>query len=326
MPYISRSGLTSRTIRVVGNSIARTGKGNGRLCIINYHRVLEFSNPLLDSEPDVGTFRWQMELLAECFNVLPLSEAVEALRTEAMPPRAVAITFDDGYRSVHDIALPILRELSLPATVFLTSGYVGESNMWNDRIIQAVQEMPLDVLDLRDVGLGVHSLKSTTDRKITVERLTEGSKYLPQVERLGLTRKLEGLVGNPSAQGLMVTRPMIENLVRHGIDIGAHTVTHPILSRLDDGEAWQEMIIGKQQLESITGKPIQLFAYPNGKVGRDFDERHVQMARAAGFTAAFTTAAGAASCKHDVFQLPRSRPWDRTPFSFGLRLLRWLAR
>ena len=323
--YSKPSSLTARLIRSMGDAIAPRGKGDGRLCVINYHRVLESIDPLLESEPDIATFRWHMELLADCFNVLPLDEAVAALATERMPPRAVSITFDDGYRSVHDFALPILKQLNLPATVFITSGYVGEATMWNDRIIEAVQNLPSGEIDLRDLGLGIHSIQDLSQRKRAVDKLTKDSKYLSPNARLNLTKKLEHMVGENLAHGLMLTRQMVINLAEAGIDIGAHTVTHPILTSLDDESARYEIEAGKQQLEAITGKPVNLFAYPNGKVGMDFDQRHVLMAKDAGFSAAFTTAVSAATRKHDKYQLPRSRPWDATPARFGLRLLRWLA-
>ena len=317
--------LTARLIRAAGDAIAPSGVGEGRLCVINYHRILTSHDPLLESEPDIATFRWHMKLLAECFNVLPLSEAVAILATERMPPRAISITFDDGYRSVHDLALPILKEFNLPATVFVTSGCVGEESMWNDRIIEAVQNLPAGELDLRDLGLGVHSIQDLTQRKRTVDKLTRDSKYLPPKARLDLTKRLEHMVGSDLAHGLMLTQEMVVNLSNLGIDIGAHTVTHPILTSLDDADARYEIEAGKQQLETLIGKSVPLFAYPNGKVGMDFDKRHVQMAKDAGFTAAFTTAVRAATGKDDQFQLPRSRPWDATPARFGLRLLRWLA-
>src|SRR4051794_25826189 len=129
--------LTSWLIRTMGDIVAPRGKGEGRLCIVNYHRILEAPDPLLESEPDPDTFRWQMELLAKYFNVMPLHEALVALNNDRMPPRAVCITFDDGYRSVHDLALPILKEFNLPATVFVTTGYMTHGAMWNDRIIEA---------------------------------------------------------------------------------------------------------------------------------------------------------------------------------------------
>lgn len=317
--------LTARFLRLAGDAIAPRGKGDGRLCVINYHRILETGQPFLESEPDLATFRWHMALLAECFNVLPLHDAILALAEQRMPPRAVAITFDDGYRSIHDLALPVLKEFNLPATVFVTSGYIGEKNMWNDRIIEAVQSLPTGELDLSQFGLGSYSLQDMAARKLTAGQLTEASKYLPPRARLDLIEMLERLVGDGLAHGLMLTREMVANLAREGIEIGGHTITHPILTRLDDAASRHEIAGGKEQLEAITGKPVRLFAYPNGKVGMDFNERHAQMAKDAGFTAAFTTAPGSVTSKQDPYQLPRGRPWDATPFMFGLRLLRWLA-
>jgi peptidoglycan/xylan/chitin deacetylase (PgdA/CDA1 family) len=123
----------------------------------------------------------------------------------------------------------------------------------------------------------------------------------------------------------MLTPEMVINLDRQGMEIGAHTVTHPILTSLDDAAARAEIRTSKEQLEALIGKPVRLFAYPNGKVGMDFDARHVAMVREAGFDAAFTTAVGAITRTQDRYQLPRSRPWDRSPLLFGLRLLSWLA-
>ena len=312
-------------VRRVGDAVAPARAGAGRLCVVNYHRILETYDPLLETEPDVATFRWQMELLARCFNVLPLHDAVQLLRNGRLPPRAVCITFDDGYRSVHDLALPILKELGLPATVFVTTGYVGGGNMWNDRIIEAVQSLPGGRLDLTPLNLGVYPLGSLAERQKTVQALTEASKYLPPQARLDLIKRLEQLVGADLDHGLMLTAEMVVALDRAGIEIGAHTISHPILTSLEDASALQEIAGGKQALEAIIGKPVRLFAYPNGKIGKDFDERHMRMAREAGFAAAFTTSMGAVTSAQDLFQLPRSRPWDKTPLRFALRLLRWLT-
>lgn len=309
-----------RLIRSLGGAVRP-----GRLCVVNYHRILATHDPLLESEPDVATFRWQMELLSRCFTVLPLQEAVQLIGTTHLPPRAVSITFDDGYRSVHDLALPILDQFKLPATVFVTSGFVGGGAMWNDRIIEAVGKLPPTQLDLRDVAMGCHSLAGLEQRRHTVARLTAAAKYLPPAARLQLCQRLESLLGEDSGQGLMLTRAMLVQLARSGIDIGAHTVTHPILTSLDDDAARAEIEGGKKELEAITGTPVTLFAYPNGKSGADFDQRHTRMVREAGFIAAFTTSPGAICRTPDRYQLPRSRPWDRTALMFGLRLLRWLA-
>jgi peptidoglycan/xylan/chitin deacetylase (PgdA/CDA1 family) len=314
----------SRLIRSIGNSIRFLSK-EGRVCIITYHRILEHHDPLLEPEPDIETFTWQMETLAASFNVLTLPDAIIAIRENKVPPRAVCITFDDGYRSCHDIALPILTRLRLPATVFVTTGFLDEGTMWNDRIIEAVRRLPEGSLDLREVGLGLHMMSGPADRKDIAQKINDASKYLPAKTRIRAIERLEALTENASSSSLMLTREMIANLAKNGIEIGGHTVTHPILTKLSDEDARYEIEENKRVLEDIIGKPIQLFAYPNGKIDADFDQRHVQMVKDAGYSAAFTTAFGTATKTTDFFQIPRSRPWDITPFIFSMRLLFWLG-
>jgi peptidoglycan/xylan/chitin deacetylase (PgdA/CDA1 family) len=311
-------------LRAAGDAIARR-QGGRCLCVVNYHRILERHDPLLESEPDLATFRWQMKLLADCFKVMPLRQALFDLDCGRLQPRTVCITFDDGYRSVHELALPVLEEFGLPATVFVTSGHVGQGDMWNDRIIAAVQALPAGELDLAGLGFARYALHTIDDRKRAAASLTEASKYLPPAARSELVERLASLAGQGLSRDLMLTPGMVVDLDRRGVEIGAHTVTHPILTSLDDASARAEIRGGKEQLEAMIGKPVRLFAYPNGKAGKDFDARHAAMVCEAGFEAAFTTAVGAVTHGQDRFQLPRSRPWDRTPFLFGLRLLRWFA-
>ncbi len=318
------SQLSHHAVRALG-SLALPGARAKRFCIVSYHRILETADPILPSEPDVDTFRWQAELLGQCFNVMPLHEAVRALHEQRLPARVVCITFDDGYRSTYDLAFPILRQLGLPATVFTTTGYCGGKSMWNDQIVDAVRSMPGRNLDLRDVGLGLHALETVADKRQTINKLTAASKYLAHGTRHQITQKLVDLVGAPVGEDLMLTREMILNLSRNDIEIGGHTVSHPILSSLPPEQAREEIIQNKAQLEEITGIPARLFAYPNGKPGLDFDRSHVQMVREAGYVAAFTTSIGAVDATHDLYQLPRGRPWDASPFMFGARLLYWLS-
>jgi peptidoglycan/xylan/chitin deacetylase (PgdA/CDA1 family) len=323
--YLPSTGVGSRLVRFVGNRLTQRGPGRGRLCILNYHRVLERADPLLDAEPDVAAFRWQMKVLADCFNVLPLDEAVDALARGTMPPRAVCITFDDGYRSTHDLALPVLREFGFPATVFVTTGYVGSGSMWNDRILESLRGMEAQQLDLSDAGLGSYPVGTLAERRETVALLTERAKYLTPKLRQELVERLDRRVATRD-NGPMLTDDMIRSMARQGVEIGAHTISHPILSRLDDESAIFEIAESKRQLEAITGKPVRYFAYPNGKPGIDFHERHMAMARKAGFDAAFSTSMGAANSQHDRFALPRSRPWDTTRPFYVSRMLYWLAK
>lgn len=319
------SRLTSGMIRLAGNQIATSIPENRRLSILTYHRILGEPDSLLESEPDTATFGWHMELLAQSFNVLPLSDAMNALRNGNLPPRAVCITFDDGYRSVHDLALPILKKLSLPATVFVTTGHLQNGCMWNDEIIAVLKTLTATQIDLQEFGLGNYVIGTHQNRKKTIFELIEASKYLSPTIRSSLVRKISSLANKAPPPDLMLTQEMVRNLSNEGVEIGAHTVNHPILTRLDDESADYEINACKKHLEEITGKPVLFFAYPNGKFGIDFDHRHMQMARDAGYSHAFTTSTGAATRKNGHYQIPRSRPWDKTPFFYALRLLRWLG-
>ena len=318
-------GVAASLIRSLGDAIAPRGAGAGRLCIVNYHRVLARPDPLLDSEPCVDTFRWQVALLKQCFNVLPLAEAVQMLSNARMPARAVAITFDDGYRSTHDLALPVLREFGLPATVFVTTRHIeDDSSMWNDMILEAVRRLPDTPIDLGAIGLDVYPMRTPDDRKATANALIECCKYLPPAARETLTGTLQTLARADLRQNLMLTAEMVRTLSNNQVDIGGHTVSHPILTRIDDDVARAEIVDNKQHLEAIIGKPVTLFAYPNGTRGTDFDQRHMRMVSDAGYQAAFTTASGAATRADNTFELPRGRPWDRSRLMFAGRLLSWL--
>jgi len=312
-------------VRAIGNSYALWQAGRARLCIVTYHRILEAHDPLLENEPDVATFREHMKMLADCFKVLSLDQALSALRENRLPPRAVCITFDDGYRSTHDLALPVLREFGLPATVFVTSGYVDSAeNMWNDRIADAVRGASGSELDLRGAGAGIVPIGGLEARCAAVQALTSRAKYLPPSERLDLIEALEALAGH-GTRPLMLSSEMVRTLHRSNVTIGAHTVSHPILTKLPDAEARAEIEGSKAALEAIIGEPVRYFAYPNGKAELDFDARHTAMVREAGFAAAFSTATGAVAPGQDLYTLPRSRPWDASTFFYMLRLLRWLA-
>jgi peptidoglycan/xylan/chitin deacetylase (PgdA/CDA1 family) len=193
--------------------------------------------------------------------------------------------------------------------------------MWNDTVIEAVRRAQGPSLDLSGVGLGVHPVAAIADRRAAVKALLTALKYRPLAERDELARGIALRVGGILPEDLMMTRDQVRALHNAGMEIGGHTVTHPILTRLAPQAAEREIADGKAALEAIVGGAIALFAYPNGKPAEDFAPDHVEMARKAGFRAAVTTSWGAARQSSDVFQLPRFTPWDRDPSLFGLRLL-----
>jgi peptidoglycan/xylan/chitin deacetylase (PgdA/CDA1 family) len=303
-------------------SMLAPGGDRGRLSILIYHRVLPEPDPLLPGEVDAGTFHWHLQLVSRLFTPLPLSEAVSRLREGTLPPRALCITFDDGYADNATVALPMLREAGVPATFFVATEYLDNGMMFNDRIIETVRRLPAGTHDLIDLSLGRHDLNGPESRVSAYTEIIRKAKYLPQEEREALSHRLAERAGETLPADLMMRPDQVRELREAGMEIGGHTASHPILTRLDDTEALREMCHGRESLQEILGEPVTLFAYPNGKPGQDYDARHVAMAREAGFEAAVSTAWGVSTRGSDLHQLPRFTPWDQTPLRFTARLAR----
>jgi len=262
-----------------------------------------------------------MDLVARLFNVLSLGEAIERLRSRSLPPRAVAITFDDGYVNNLEVAAPILAARGLTATFFITTGFIEGGQMFNDLVIEAVRGAPGD-LDLRPLGLQHYALDSLERRRQAIDWILQRLKYLAPAERLRQAEAIAGIAGVSGRMQLMMTERQLRELASHGMEIGAHCVTHPILARLPAEAARHEILSSKDRLEAILGTAVRTFAYPNGRPGTDYAREHVAMVREAGFSAAVSTAWGAASNGVDYYQVPRVAPWDRSALKYGLRMVR----
>ncbi len=307
--------------RLILNTLAPAGS-RSRLSVLIFHRVLAAPDPLFPSEPDVARFDAQMRWVKDWFNVLPLAEAVRALRRGSLPARPLAITFDDGYADNATNALPILRRLGLPATFFIATGYLNGGRMFNDTVIEAVRAAKGATIDLAAIGLGAFRIDTVEAKRAALRELLPNLKYLPERERDTKAREVAACCGAELPDNLMLTDGQVVELDRAGMTIGAHTVTHPILARLPDEVARREIRESKDRLTELLGKPVTLFAYPNGKPGQDYTAAHVAMARELGFEGAVSTARGAAAPGCDLLQIPRFTPWDRQAWRFGLRLAR----
>lgn len=318
------SALQSLLLKSAAMMLAPSGRF-GSLIVLMFHRVLPEPDPIFPDEPDAATFAAQMDLVADLFQVVDLADGVGRLATGDLPARAVAITFDDGYANNLHVAVPILVERRLKATFFVASEFMDGLPMWNDTVIESLRSAP-EYLDLRDLDLGEHRFPDIAARRRAVDLLLGRLKYLEQRERLERAQAVAEIIGVLPPERLMMTASEVRRLAAMGMSVGAHSVSHPILSRLSDDEARREIVESKRQLEDILHTRVQTFAYPNGRPGTDYDRRHVEMVRAAGFAAAVSTAWGAAVHGADPHQIPRLAPWDRSPGRYGLRLLRALTQ
>jgi len=193
--------------------------------------------------------------------------------------------------------------------------------MFNDVVIETVRRAPPGNYDLSELGLGTVELDALLCRRAAVERLIAALKHRRPSERQSIVDQLPEALRSLAPKGAMMTPDQVAKLHREGMEIGAHTVNHPILASLSDDEARSEIVTSKRILEEITGAPVDSFAYPNGKPGIDYTAQHVRLVREAGFRGAVSTLPGVAHRDSDLFQLPRFGPWDRNPRRRGLRLM-----
>lgn len=307
-------------VRLLGTLFSPAGK-RGALSILIFHRVLARPDPIFPDEPDAQRFDALLSWLRDAFNVMPLDRAVAALAEGRLPARAAAITFDDGYADNYTVALPLLQKHQMNATFFVATDFLDGGRMWNDTVIEAVRGYAGHRLDLNDLGLGHFELQTPADRRNAIQALLPAIKYLPAVERSAQVAAIGEIARCSLPDDLMMRSDQLRALRSAGMGIGGHTCSHPILARVDDDAAYREIADGKQTLEHILSEPVSLFAFPNGKPGKDYEAKHVRMVREAGYCAAVSTSVGAARRDTDAFQLPRFTPWDRTPLRFALRLV-----
>ena len=292
-----------------------------RLSVLIFHRVLPEPDPLFPDEMHARRFDVLCGWLTSWFKVLPLDEAVARLKAGTLPARAVCITFDDGYADNHHVALPILRRHGLVATFFIATGFLDGGRMWNDTVIEAIRACKMPELDLSSLGLGRHALHSVGERRAAIAAIIDQIKYRPVGERITATEQVARLSQVEPPDDLMMTSREVKAMRQAGMQIGAHTVSHPILARLNRDEARQEILTSKNFLERLLGEPVSVFAYPNGKPGEDYTPQSVQVVRELGFDAAVSTSWGTSGARDDEFQIRRFTPWDLGRLRFAARML-----
>lgn len=287
-----------------------------KVAVLLYHGVVrDEQRPLPPWMLSESQFRWQMEYLTRHYQVLPLAQVVKHLLAgRPLPAYSLAITFDDGFRNNYTVAYPILKELGMPATIFLVTGYLdSDQALWPDLLFQVIYQTPVSTLDLTDLGAGAYTLKTLDDRRSSFMTLVEYLKTLPvrqknqQLAEIArrLRFDLDQFLATEEAPFALLRRDDIRHMAREGlITFGAHTDTHEILTRFPPEVARREIQISKQKLEALLGQPAHFFAYPNGTAA-DFNEALKQELKQQGFLCAFASVGGLIHSRFDPFALAR---------------------
>jgi len=193
--------------------------------------------------------------------------------------------------------------------------------MWNDSVIESLRMSSREAIDLGAYGLRRLPLRTIDDRQKCIDALLPRIKYLPLQERAEAVQDIEHLCGITNLRDdLMMSTSQVRLMHDAGMEIGAHTVSHPILKSLSITEAESEISEGRKALQTIIDGPVDVFAYPNGKLGQDYDLDTVDIVMKQGFRGAVSTVPGVGRGGCDLFQLPRFTPYGKDMAVWGMRL------
>lgn len=298
----------------------------GKLTTLLFHKVPQTRHPLLPAEMALADFTATLEATLRRFRILPLDEAITALRAGNLPPNAACITFDDGYPDWRTGALPVLERLGVHATFFLTAGQYSGLPMWNERILHAVTAAPDGTPPLHWSGVPALLFSNAKERQNCIAVLDEYLKYQEPGQKERLLIELEQHTGLARDRVPTMSVEDLRHLHAKGFGIGGHSVTHPILSRCTEKQAYEEIAGAREQLESLIRGKVSAFAYPNGTPGKDFGAEHIEMVRRAGYRFAVTTHKGYACADTPLMQIPRFTPWGPTASRMDLQFLRNLTQ
>lgn len=276
--------------RLVNGALKRSPR------IFMYHRFAERPAPrklVLDA------FEAQLRVLAREFNTMTMAELVRHVRANGeAPPHAAVITVDDGHRDFFDLAVPLLKRYGVKATLFATTRFVaGDFWLWPDRLEYALFHSKERTLDLD--GGDRWTLGDESARWHAWDALVDRCTRLPDdAKDVLIARTIDALnVDVPEAPAPAYSALTVEELRRlasDGFEIGAHTRTHPILSRLPALTLADEIDGAKRDLEAWLQTEVVSFCYPNG-ASADFNDTVKRRVAAAGFDSAV-----AAYFRHDV--------------------------
>jgi peptidoglycan/xylan/chitin deacetylase (PgdA/CDA1 family) len=303
-----------------------------------YHRIAEDPIDQWGLSVSAAHFEEQLQVLRRTRRPFPLTDFVRGLAAGALPSDAVAVTFDDGYVDNLTAGKPRLTAADMPATVFLATGYIDHpGEFWWDELSRLVltghgprnfeleigeKALRVALGDSADAGEGgtVRATGSKT-RQSALTLIWEAMRPLNDDKRQSAMAQIRSVLvdrGKHVDRGRAMKRDEVRNLAADGlVTIGAHTVTHPLLTALKDNACQNEIRDSKSDCEALTGTTVTGFAYPYG----DFDDRARKAVSAAGFAFACSTRHAPASPASDLLALPRVQicNWDGDTFERVIR-------
>ena len=287
-----------RNIKVIGarvlNRLGIIARCTPRqsVVILVYHRVNRNPDCLgLTVPPEL--FSLQLRYLKDHFRIVSVKDAVRMISEKSVDTRCCAVTFDDGYRDNFEIAAPLLAEHGVSATFFVTYDAIETGQFGWGAFDRTILNFPEAKLDLSDRGLGTYHLGSQADREQAVIALHRLLKLqADSLKRQAVDHVVSKYGDESSAERTMMNWDEVRQLAHDDLfTIGAHTITHPILSRVSHDQAVHEVTDCKRLLAAKIGRTVDFFAYPNGGK-EDINNDIISVVKKSRYNAACTTISG----------------------------------
>jgi len=270
--------------------------------ILTYHRFGE-------SRPDMTpprVFARQLNYLQKHYRVVSLSHLSSLLSSgEPLTRGLAAITIDDGYRDAYELAFPILQKFNFPATLFVVTDFVDQSAwLWTDKVrfLAARASKPAIEKAAHQCGISIENQRpaeATTKLNEFLKSLSDDAKD-EAISRIASSLGVEVPTVPPKEFGA-ITWDQAREMDSAQVELGSHTLTHPILTQVDDQKLSAELCNSRARLEENLDRKVDLVCYPNG----DYDQRVVSAATRAGYSCAVTIEAGLNEAGCDPMQLRR---------------------
>ncbi len=279
----------------------------GKCSVLMYHGVVPDDCPIdawtLVKESE---FRKQMNILAQFYEVIPISNIKESCLEGhgAHKPKAV-ITFDDGYKNNYSVAFPILKEFGFSAAIFVCSGFLNEREMtWYDKVIYSIQRSFCDHINIEDRRY-FFNYSDHSKRWDSIQELLSYLKTKSQVERSEFVNEIFKILTPPLDQTeffSFLSDEEVRLLHRSGlITMGAHTAGHEILTNIQLEQAEKTIQKSLNDIELLIGQKVKYFSYPNGNYSTDI----LSILYSNQIFAAFTTVNDLYSERYDMLEIPR---------------------
>jgi peptidoglycan/xylan/chitin deacetylase (PgdA/CDA1 family) len=287
--------------------------------ILDYHRVSPERASWTTSVPlHPVLFEWQLGYIKRRFHVMGLDNLLDYLVSDrTLPPNGAIVTFDDGYKDNYLYSVPLLKKYEIPATFFLTTGPIDNGELhWFDELAYSIQYSRRAILEIE--GFGVLSLGiRQREREAAVSSIVRYLRQLPPMARdrvlVEIRRQTGMAIPDDLSRRVMLNWEDARDMIRAGFRIGAHTVTHAVLTAGSSEEAKMEISESKKILENRLQLDVRMFSYPFGQYNAEI----IETVKASGYLAAVTTVPKLVDRKTDPYKLSRVLPgWD--PQSFRL--------